>query len=86
MRMVSSPVSLSRCKRDHQFPVLGQPAAAGDRYEETVVYEPLGAYGELGRGRLSRQPKHRLLFCFWHSQMRRVGEAHPQEDRAVTGT
>ncbi|KAF5915813.1 hypothetical protein HPG69_019045, partial [Diceros bicornis minor] len=42
VRMVSSPVSPSSCPRTNQLPVLGQPAAAGDRCEETVVYQPPG--------------------------------------------
>lgn len=65
VRAVSSPVSPSHCKRTDQLPVLGKPAAAGDRCGrqmwETVVYEPLGGYGELRRGRLSRQAKHRPM-------------------------
>lgn len=63
--MVSSPVSPSHCKRTDQLPVLGKLAAAGDRCRrqmwKTVVYEPLGGYGELRRGRLSRQAKHRPM-------------------------
>lgn len=44
-RMASSPGSPPRFQRTSQLPVLGVPAAAGDRCEETVVHEPPGGLG-----------------------------------------
>lgn len=69
--MVSSPVSLSCCLRTSQLPVLGQPAAAGDRCEETVVCQPPGGVGSCGKdgspGRPgagpSQRPPPRSRYC-----------------------
>lgn len=71
VRMVSSPVSLSCCLRTSQLPVLGQPAAAGDRCEETVVCQPPGGVGSCGKdgspGRPgagpSQRPPPRSRYC-----------------------
>lgn len=49
VRMVPSPVSPSRCPRTSQLPLLGQPAAAGDRCGETVVCEPPGGFRSGGK-------------------------------------
>nr|XP_021546040.1 lisH domain-containing protein ARMC9-like [Neomonachus schauinslandi] len=50
VRMVPSPVSPSPCPRTSQLPLLGQPAAAGDRCGETVCLRAARWLQELRRG------------------------------------